>query len=51
MVYEVSNYNNASNAFAGVSTGGVKLPTGTYYYKVTFASGQKSMPGFLELRY
>lgn len=50
-VFEIDNYNNTTNVFAGVSSNGGKLPSGTYYYKVTFASGRQNMTGFLELRY
>jgi gliding motility-associated-like protein len=51
VVFEIDNYNNTTNTFAGVSSNGTKLPSGTYYYKVTFTGGRKSMTGFLELRY
>jgi gliding motility-associated-like protein len=51
VVFEVDNYNNTSNVFAGASSNGTKLPSGTYYYKVTFSSNRPPMTGFLELRY
>lgn len=51
IVFEVSNYNNTTNVFAGISKSGNKLPSGTYYYRVNFASGRPSMTGYLELRY
>ena len=50
VVFEVDNYNNTTNVFAGLSSNGVKLPSGTYYYKVTFES-RPAMTGFLELKY
>jgi hypothetical protein len=50
-VFSVSDYDNASRVFRGEGAGGGKLPAGTYYYKVTFASGRKTMSGFLEVRY
>lgn len=51
IVFETDNYNNTTNVFAGVSSNGVKLPSGTYYYKVTFVNRKENMTGFLELRY
>lgn len=50
-VFSVDNYDNDNHAFTGRSNGGSKLPSGTYYYKVTFRSGRKTMTGYLELRY
>ena len=49
-VFSVSNYNNADRRFNGLNNDGNKLPTGTYFYKITFI-GEKPITGFLELRY
>jgi gliding motility-associated-like protein len=50
-VYEVSNYDNASRRFEGVSDSGKELPSGTYYYKIEFASGNLgAMKGHITLR-
>lgn len=48
-VFQTKNYNNTSNVFKGESNTGDKLPSGTYFYKIIFASG-KSRTGFLELK-
>jgi gliding motility-associated-like protein len=49
-VFYVKNYNNTSNVFKGDGKNGQRLPAGTYFYKIVFASG-KSRTGFLELKY
>ncbi|MEJ0056012.1 MAG: choice-of-anchor tandem repeat GloVer-containing protein [Bacteroidota bacterium] len=49
-VFSVNNYNNNDRAFTGLNSSGNKLANGTYYYKITFASGDKELTGFLELR-
>jgi len=50
VVFEVSNYNNTTNVFRGLSTNGSELPTGTYFYKIEFASGRKTETGYLTLK-
>ncbi len=49
-VFSVSNYNNHDRVFAGLSNSGSTLPSGTYFYKITFASGGM-VNGYLELKY
>jgi len=50
VVWEGSDYNNATVAFDGTSTNGKDLPTGTYFYKIEFSSGLKPITGFLSLK-
>lgn len=50
-VFAATDYDNVTSVFNGFSSNGNKLPTGTYFYKVVFASGRKTMTGYLELRY
>jgi len=50
-VFLISDYNNHDRVFAGSTNDGTKLPTGTYFYKISFASGEKSRTGYLELKY
>ncbi len=50
-VFSISDYNNQTNVFAGFSNNGSKLPTGTYFYKITLSSTGKTMTGFLSLKY
>ncbi len=50
-VFSINNYNNADRVFKGDSKNGSKLPTGTYYYKIVFPNGKKTLTGFLELKY
>ncbi|MBS1508324.1 MAG: gliding motility-associated C-terminal domain-containing protein [Bacteroidetes bacterium] len=49
-VWQGTNYNNTSVVFTGVSEGGSDLPSGVYFYKINFASGRKTMTGFISLR-
>jgi uncharacterized delta-60 repeat protein/gliding motility-associated-like protein len=50
-VFSVKDYNNDDRVFNGDANNGSKLPTGTYFYKVVFSSGKKTITGFLELKY
>ncbi len=55
IVFEIEGYNNNDNIFTGVSNigGSKELPTGTYYYTVTYLypSGiTQTLNGFFELR-
>ncbi|HNP78488.1 MAG TPA: gliding motility-associated C-terminal domain-containing protein, partial [Cyclobacteriaceae bacterium] len=49
-VFEVDNYNNTSRVFAGVGKNGSELGTGTYFYKIEFSSGRKTLTGYLSLK-
>ncbi|MBX2895710.1 MAG: gliding motility-associated C-terminal domain-containing protein [Cyclobacteriaceae bacterium] len=50
IVFEVENYNNTTNVFRGLNTNGNELPSGTYFYKIAFASGRKIQTGYLTLK-
>jgi len=50
-VFAIKNYNNSSNVFTGISSDGKQLSTGTYFYKITFPSGEKLITGYIELKY
>ena len=50
LVWHGSDYDNSSQVFSGVSDDGRELPTGSYYYRIEFESGRKSMTGFISLR-
>lgn len=49
-VFEVSNYNNATNVFRGLNDSGGELPSGTYFYKIEFIGVRKSETGYLTLK-
>lgn len=49
-VWRGQNYNNTSVVFKGVGDGGNDLPSGTYFYKIEFASGKKMKTGFISLK-
>ncbi len=49
-VWRGANYDNTSVVFKGVGDGGNELPTGTYFYRIDFASGKKTKTGFISLR-
>jgi gliding motility-associated-like protein len=50
LVWEGVNYNNSSVVFTGLNKNGNELPTGTYFYKIEFASGRKTDSGYLSLK-
>lgn len=50
VVFEAVNYDNMTNPFKGVSTGGSELPSGTYYYVLEFSGGAPKQTGFISLR-
>jgi gliding motility-associated-like protein len=50
VVFDVENYDNATNVFRGVSNAGDMLPTGTYFYKITFSSNRKERTGYVSLK-
>lgn len=49
-VFQVNNYDNVTNVFYGLSKNGKELPTGTYFYKIEFASGKEGKTGYISLR-
>ncbi|CAN5447324.1 hypothetical protein BH10BAC4_BH10BAC4_09300 [soil metagenome] len=50
VVWEGSNYDNDKVKFIGLSNSGDELPAGTYYYRITFASGKQSKTGFISFK-
>jgi gliding motility-associated-like protein len=50
-VFSISDYDNKTRVFAGLTNSGSKLPVGTYFYKVVLTSGNKTLTGFLSLKY
>jgi hypothetical protein len=50
-VFSVSDYDNKTRVFAGLTNDGSKLPTGTYFYKVFLAKEGKTLTGFVSLKY
>jgi gliding motility-associated-like protein len=50
-VFSISDYDNKTRAFAGLTNSGSKLPAGTYFYKIVLPSTGKTMTGFLSLKY
>jgi gliding motility-associated-like protein len=49
-VFETDNYDNLSRQFNGRNKNGSELPAGTYFYKITFASGRKLLTGYISLK-
>ena len=51
-VFEMKDYDNLNPArrFNGESDSGKELPSGVYFYKITFDSGRESMDGYLTLK-
>jgi len=50
VVFEMTDYNNDDRVFTGYNKSGNELPSGTYYYKIQFASGRKSESGYLVIK-
>lgn len=49
-VFSVSNYNNDTRVFKGLSNSGKDLTSGTYFYKIQFVSGRPEKSGYLSLK-
>ncbi len=49
-VFEADNYDNTNRVFTGLNKSGNELPTGTYFYKIEFASGRATQTGYLSLK-
>lgn len=50
LVFDIENYNNTTNVFAGKNNHGNELPSGTYFYKIEFEDGRKTESGYLALK-
>lgn len=48
-VFSISNYDNNSRVFKGISPNGKLLPAGTYYYKINY--GGRTKTGYLQLQH
>jgi gliding motility-associated-like protein len=48
LVWQIENYNNLDRVFEGKGMDHQLLPDGTYFFEVTYVSGQKT--GFLEVQ-
>jgi gliding motility-associated-like protein len=49
-VFEVDDYDNANVVFDGHNKNGGELPSGIYFYAISFSSGRKTLTGYLSLR-
>lgn len=49
-VFSITNYDNDTRVFRGISNSGKELTTGTYFYKIEFPSGRPVKTGFLSLK-
>ena len=50
-VFSISNYDNKTRVFAGLTNDGSKLPAGTYFYKIILPDAGKTVTGFISLKY
>jgi gliding motility-associated-like protein len=50
-VFSVSDYDNKTKVFIGLTNDGSKLPAGTYFYKIELPLADKSLSGFFDLKY
>lgn len=49
-VFHIENYDNVTRVFKGLGNNNKELSSGTYFYKIQFASGRKPMTGYITLR-
>jgi gliding motility-associated-like protein len=49
-VFETVNYDNKNNIFLGLNKNGRELPSGTYLYKIEFATGRPQQTGYLVIK-
>ena len=49
-VFEVENYNNQERVFKGLNKSGNEVSSGTYFYKIEFASGLAERTGYLSIK-
>ncbi len=50
VVFEVTNYDNATNVFKGLNKNGVELPSGNYHYRISFPKASKKVTGYISIR-
>jgi gliding motility-associated-like protein len=50
VVWETENYDNKDRVFKGLNKSGNELPSGTYFYKIEFTSGRKTLNGYLAVK-
>ncbi len=50
VVFEAENYDNKDIVFKGLNKSGNELPSGTYFYKIEFGSGRKTLTGYLAVK-
>jgi gliding motility-associated-like protein len=50
-VFTISDYNNDTRKFSGLSSSGSQLPVGTYFYKISLLDAGKTKTGYLEIKY
>jgi gliding motility-associated-like protein len=50
-VFSISDYDNKTRVFVGLSIGGRELPSGTYFYKIVFPNAKQTMTGFISLKH
>ncbi len=51
IVFEVDNYDNDQNVFAGIGKNGDQLPSGVYFYQIDFKGQREAISGYLNVKY
>ena len=49
-VFEIEDYDNQNRRFEGRSDDGKDLPSGVYFFKITFINGRPELSGYLTLK-
>ncbi|HPD87109.1 MAG TPA: gliding motility-associated C-terminal domain-containing protein [Proteiniphilum sp.] len=50
LIFEIENYDNDSRVFRGINKNGDEVSSGIYFYKIEFASGRKTLSGYLTIK-
>jgi gliding motility-associated-like protein len=50
LIWSGNNYDNRNVVFTGVNNNGNEVTSGTYFYKIEFASGRETKTGFLSVK-
>jgi uncharacterized delta-60 repeat protein/gliding motility-associated-like protein len=50
VIFDVADYDNKTRVFKGLNNNANEIPSGSYFYKIVFASGKETMTGYLTLK-
>jgi gliding motility-associated-like protein len=50
VIFDVADYDNKTRVFKGLNNNGNEIPSGSYFYKIVFASGKETSTGYVMLK-